>query len=52
MRCVFSHAVADQIIAPHQNPAAKVAKPRRLPSTRRALTGDQVDEITRVAATT
>lgn len=34
LRCVYNHAVADGHLT--DNPARKVAKPRRLPSTRRA----------------
>jgi integrase len=52
LRCVYSHAVADQIITASQNPAARVAKPRRLPSTRRALPDQQVQQITQVAGST
>ncbi|WP_444948127.1 integrase [Micromonospora ureilytica] len=34
LRCLYKRAVADGIIAAGDNPALKVAKPRRLPSTR------------------
>ncbi|HEX3591068.1 MAG TPA: tyrosine-type recombinase/integrase, partial [Pseudonocardiaceae bacterium] len=34
------------------NPAARVPKPRRLPSTRTALTPNQLDQINHIAATT
>ncbi|MGH3611864.1 MAG: hypothetical protein ACRDRK_04465 [Pseudonocardia sp.] len=40
---------------PHQpadNPARKVAKPRRLPSTRRAVADTRLAEINHIAATT
>lgn len=37
MRCLYRHAVADKLIAPGDNPAAAVAKPRRLPSTRQTV---------------
>lgn len=39
-------------MAEADNPARKVAKPRRLPSTRRALPADRLAEINRVASTT
>jgi hypothetical protein len=37
LRCLYQHAVDDGLIAEADNPARKVAKPRRLPSTRRAV---------------
>ena len=40
----------DGLIEEKDNPARKVAKPRRLPSTRRALDGAQLAEINDVAA--
>ncbi|MEN3305367.1 MAG: hypothetical protein V7603_1569 [Micromonosporaceae bacterium] len=52
LRCLYTHAVADGIIAEADNPARKVAKPRRLPSTRRAVPDARLGEINRVAATT
>ncbi len=52
LRCIYNHAVADGIIPAHQNPAAQVAKPRRLPSTRWALPDNRIAEITKIAATT
>jgi hypothetical protein len=36
LRCLYQRAVDDGLIAEADNPARKVAKPRRLPSTRRA----------------
>ncbi|WP_434444418.1 hypothetical protein [Lentzea sp. E54] len=36
LRCLYRHAVADELIDERSNPAAKVAKPRRQPSNRRA----------------
>ncbi len=46
LRCLYRHAEDDGLITEADNPARKVAKPRRLPSTRRAvpdtrLAGDQ-----------
>lgn len=52
LRCVYRYAVADGLIAHTDNPAAKVAKPRRLPSTRRALPDSRLAEINEVAGTT
>jgi hypothetical protein len=37
LRCLYAHAVADGRIDQADNPAGEVAKPRRLPSTRRAV---------------
>ena len=42
----------DGLIAEADNPARKVAKPRRLPSTRRAVPDTRLAEINQVAATT
>jgi integrase len=44
-RALFNRAVADGLIDPAANPAHRVPKPRRLPSTRRALTADELDAI-------
>jgi len=35
LRCMYKHAEEDSLINPADNPARKVEKPRRLPSTRR-----------------
>lgn len=51
-RCVYRHAEEDGYIRPDANPARRVAKPRRLASTRRAIPDRQLAEIVRVAATT
>jgi site-specific recombinase XerD len=37
LRCLYSYAVADGLIAEGNNPAVRVAKPRRLACTRRAI---------------
>ena len=37
LRCLYKHAEEDGLIDPPGNPARKVEKPRRLPSTRRAV---------------
>jgi hypothetical protein len=52
LRCVYRHAEDDQLISADQNPARKVAKPRRLPSTRRAVPDTRLAEINQVAAAT
>ena len=46
------HAQDDGLIDERDNPARKVAKPRRLPSTRRAVADTRLAEINQVAATT
>ena len=50
LRCLYKHAEDDGLITPDQNPARKVDKPRRLPSTRRAVTDDRLAEICQAAA--
>lgn len=52
LRCLYNHAVADGLIREENNPARKVAKPRRLPSTRRAVPDARLTEINQVAAST
>ena len=52
LRCLYQRAVEDGLIAEADNPARKVAKPRRLPSTRRAVPDTRLAEINQVAATT
>ncbi len=52
LRCVYRYAVADGIITEAENPAMRVRKPRRLPSTRRALQDSRLEELNRVAACT
>jgi len=39
LRCIYRHAENDGHIPAADNPARKVAKPRRLPSDRRAVPG-------------
>ena len=50
LRCLYRHAEDDGLISPGENPARKVDKPRRLPSTRRAVTDDRLAEICQAAA--
>jgi site-specific recombinase XerD len=52
LRCIYRHAENDTLIAAADNPARKVTKPRRLPSTRRAVPDTRLAEINRIAATT
>jgi hypothetical protein len=49
---MYKHAEEDALIDPAANPARKVEKPRRLPSTRRAVAGKRLAEINHTAATT
>jgi integrase len=51
-RAVFNRAIADGLIEPGASPAHQVAKPRRLPNTRRALTTDELEQINNAARTT
>jgi site-specific recombinase XerD len=52
LRCLYQRAVDDGLINDADNPARKVAKPRRLPSTRRAVPDTRLAEINQIAATT
>ena len=52
LRCLYKHAEDDGLIDPGDNPARKVDKPRRLPSTRRAVADNRLAEINQAAATT
>jgi site-specific recombinase XerD len=52
LRCLYRHAVDDGHIDEADNPARKVDKPRRLPSTRRAVADTRLAEINQIAATT
>jgi integrase len=52
LRCLYRHAVDDGHIDEADNPARKVTKPRRLPSTRRAVADARLAEINQVATTT
>ncbi len=51
LRCLYRHAEDDGLIQPADNPARKVAKPRRLPSTRQAVPDARLAEINHAAAT-
>lgn len=50
-RAFFNRAVADGIIPVGASPAHQIAKPRRLPSPRRALTAHELADINAVART-
>ena len=52
LRCLYRHAEDDGLITEAGNPARKVAKPRRLPSTRRAVPDTRLMQINQAAATT
>jgi site-specific recombinase XerD len=52
LRCLYKRAVDDGLISEADNPARKVAKPRRLASTRRAVPEYRLAEINQIAATT
>jgi integrase/recombinase XerC len=52
LRCLYQRAVDDGLTAEDDNPARKVAKPRRLPTTRRALPDTRLAQINQTAATT
>jgi hypothetical protein len=52
LRCLYKHAEDDGLINPVDNPARKVDKPRRLPSTRHAVAGKRLAEINQAAAAT
>ena len=52
LRCLYRRAVADGHLDAADNPALKVNKPRRLPSTRRAIGDARLAEINEVAAST
>ena len=51
LRCLYRRATADGYMSEADNPALKVAKPKRLPSTRRALPDGRLAEIYEVATT-
>jgi len=49
LRCLYKRAVADGIITEAAHPAAKVAKPARLSSTRSALADERIAELVTAA---
>ena len=52
LRCLYKHAENDNLITAEENPARRTAKPRRLASTRHALSNNQMSDINFYAATT
>ena len=52
LRCMYNHAVADGLLSEAENPAARVPKPRRPPSSRMSLPDGRLAEISVVAAST
>lgn len=50
LRNLYRLAVQDELISDRHNPALAVPLPRRLPSTRRALTTSELNEINQVVA--
>jgi integrase/recombinase XerC len=52
LRCLYNQAVDDGLVSAADNPASKVAKPRRLKSTRHAVPDARLAEINEIAATT
>jgi len=52
IRCVYRRAIANGYFAEADNPAARVPKPRRLASSRRAVPDDRLAQINHAAATT
>lgn len=48
-RAIYNRAIADGLIEASASPAHRVTKPRRLPSTRRALTAHELDQINAAA---
>ncbi|WP_327010729.1 hypothetical protein OHA72_27725 [Dactylosporangium sp. NBC_01737] len=50
-RAFYNHAIADGLIQAADSSAHRVGEPRRLPSTRRALTPNEITEINLVART-
>jgi len=52
LRCLYHYAEADGLIHDRDNPAMRVAKPRRLASSRRALQDVQLVQINEIATTT
>ncbi|WP_306661833.1 hypothetical protein [Amycolatopsis magusensis] len=52
MRCLYKHLVNDGRLDERANPAKRVTKPRRNPSTRRAIASDRISEPNDVVAST
>src|ERR1035437_242311 len=52
LRCLYGRAVEAGLTGEADTPAGKVAKPRRLPTTRRALPDNRLAQINQIAAAT
>jgi integrase len=52
MRCLYRHAASDRLLTEADNPATRVAKPRRLASARRALPDHYLAALLAVAGAT
>ncbi len=50
-RAIYNRAIADGLIDPTASPAHRVVKPRRLPSIRRALSPQELEQINLAART-
>ncbi|MFG1928740.1 tyrosine-type recombinase/integrase [Cryptosporangium sp. NPDC048952] len=50
-RAIYNRAIADGLIDRGKSPAHQVVKPRRLPSCRRALTAEELEQINLAART-
>jgi integrase/recombinase XerC len=50
LRCLYRHGIADGLVT--DNPALRVAKPRRVESTRHAIANERLAEINVVVSTT
>ncbi|MEU4445454.1 hypothetical protein AB0K14_26505 [Actinosynnema sp. NPDC050801] len=44
-RAIYNRAINDNLLPPHHNPAAKVPKPRRRPTTRHSLSPTEVTAL-------
>ncbi|MEU5761297.1 site-specific integrase [Nocardia sp. NPDC047648] len=49
LRCLYRHAVDDNLIRPTDNPVTRLVKPKRRSSSRGAIPTDRLAEINRVA---
>ncbi|MFC8042842.1 tyrosine-type recombinase/integrase [Nocardia sp. NPDC057353] len=52
LRCLYRFAVNDGHVSPHRDPSVHLTKPRRLPSTRRALSSTQLEQVFDAATNT
>lgn len=52
LRCLYRYAIADGLLVERDNPAIRVAKPRRLANARRALLDTQLAQINEIVCTT